>query len=296
MVKSLTSGGFDDTSTQSYKAAQRLANDFGKKGDNVLLLVTARHGNVDSAATAAAALNVERKLSSSPHMQGVFSYWTAGKPATLRSTNGTQALILGTLTGNDDQVAARIKTLAPSFNIENSAVKVQVGGLAEINDQFSTQVEKDLRLAELIALPITLLILLFVFRSVVAAMLPLVIGVFSIFGTLLVLFILTKFTSVSIYALNLTTMLGLGLAVDYSLFMVSRFREQLAQGDGVDAAVKRTVQTAGRTVTFSAFYGCGIAGNADGFSASLSAVVRLCWDCRVADCGDRLADSFCRLY
>jgi RND superfamily putative drug exporter len=87
----------------------------------------------------------------------------------------------------------------------------------------------------------------------VAALLPLLVGVFSIFGSLLVMFILTKFTSVSIYALNLTTMMGLGLAIDYSLFIVSRFREQLAKGDKVELAVKRTVISAGRTVLFSAF-------------------------------------------
>lgn len=253
VVKSLTSGGFDDPAAPSVKAANRLSNDFGQKSSNVLLLVTAKTGTVDDPAVAASALKIEQNLRSMPYMQGVLSYWTAAKSPALRSSNGKQALIVGTLTGSEDQIAERIKNVTPQFTIDTSVLKVGVGGIAEINRQFSVQVEKDLKFAEIIALPITLIILLLVFRSVVAAMLPLLIGIFSIFGTLLVLFILTKFTSVSIYALNLTTMLGLGLAVDYSLFMVSRFREQLAHGDKVAAAVTRTVKSAGRTVLFSAF-------------------------------------------
>ncbi len=113
-------------------------------------------------------------------------------------------------------------------------------------------IEADLVRAETIALPITLILLVFVFGSLVAAALPLAIGALAVVGTFVVLRVLTGFTDVSIFALNLTTALGLGLAIDYSLFVVSRYREELAGGHEPGLAVIRTVRTAGRTVAFSA--------------------------------------------
>ena len=113
-------------------------------------------------------------------------------------------------------------------------------------------IEHDLVRAELIALPITILLLLFIFRGVIAAALPLVIGTLSVVGTFLVLRVLASMTEVSIFALNLTTAMGLGLAIDYSLFVVSRYREELAAGFEPGPAIVRTVRTAGRTVAFSA--------------------------------------------
>ena len=112
--------------------------------------------------------------------------------------------------------------------------------------------ESDLQRAEMIALPVTLLLLVVVFGSVVAALLPLAVGILAIIGTFAVLQVMTTFTDVSIFSLNLTTALGLGLAIDYSLFVVSRFREELGHGHDPRTAVVRTVRTAGRTVIFSA--------------------------------------------
>ena len=112
--------------------------------------------------------------------------------------------------------------------------------------------EEDLPRAEMIALPITLILLVVIFGSVVAATLPLAVGVLSIIGTFLVLQVMSGVTDVSIYALNLTTALGLGLAIDYSLFVVSRFREELRAGHEPRRPSCRTVRTAGRTVAFSA--------------------------------------------
>ena len=117
--------------------------------------------------------------------------------------------------------------------------------------EVSHTVERDLLRAEMIAVPITLVLLLFIFRGVVAAALPLAIGALSVVGGLLVLLVVNSFTQVSVFALNLTTAMGLGLAIDYSLFMVSRFREEL-RDHAPDEAVRRTVATAGRTVLFSA--------------------------------------------
>src|SRR5205807_1322145 len=106
--------------------------------------------------------------------------------------------------------------------------------------------------AETIAIPITLVLLVLVFGSAVAASLPLAIGAMSVVGTFFVLRIVASLTQVSIFSLNLTTGLGLGLAIDYSLFMVSRYREELGKGHSPDRAVIRSMQTAGRMVAFSA--------------------------------------------
>jgi RND superfamily putative drug exporter len=127
-----------------------------------------------------------------------------------------------------------------------------VGGRAEVFHQVGDQVEKDLQKAESIAVPITLVLLVLVFGSVVAAGLPLAVGGLAIVGTFLVLRVLASLTQVSIFSLNLTTAMGLGLAIDYSLFIVSRYREEMRAGLEPHDAVVRSVQTAGRTVGFSA--------------------------------------------
>jgi RND superfamily putative drug exporter len=129
---------------------------------------------------------------------------------------------------------------------------VQVGGFGEVFREVGHTIEHDLVRAEMIALPITLILLLLVFGSAIAALLPLAIGALSVVGTFLVLLVLNKFTEVSVFSLNLTTALGLGLAIDYSLFIVSRYREELRSGHEPHDAVVRTVRTAGRTVAFSA--------------------------------------------
>ena len=128
---------------------------------------------------------------------------------------------------------------------------MSAGGLTVANDQISKQISHDLSLAESVAIPLTLVALVFVFGSFVAALLPLAVGGVAIIGTLAVLRWLTLFVPVSVYALNLTTALGLGLAIDYSLFIVSRYREELANGKNVPDAVQVAVRSAGRTVLFS---------------------------------------------
>ena len=128
---------------------------------------------------------------------------------------------------------------------------VRVGGNAVAQQQVNEKVESDLQRAELIAFPILFLLSLLFFRSLVAAALPLLIGALAIVSTLLLLTVASQLTSVSIFALNLVTGLGLGLAIDYSLFVVSRYREELARSGPGWSALRRTMATAGRTVLFS---------------------------------------------
>ena len=250
----LTSGGFEDPSSESERADEALAERFDTGVPNLLLLVTAPGGDVDDPAVAAAGQALTEELAAEEGVADVVSYWSEGNASPLRNDDGSRALVVARVEGNDDQVEDRVTELAPRYErtAADGGVDVEVGGFAEVFHEVGDTIEEDLVRAEMIALPITLVLLILVFGSVVAASLPLVVGVMSIVGTFFVLRGLAALTDVSIYALNLTTALGLGLAIDYSLFVVSRYREELRAGHAPRVAATRTVRTAGRTVAFSA--------------------------------------------
>jgi putative drug exporter of the RND superfamily len=247
----LGSGGFDDPASESSRAVDTIKRDFGKQQPDLVFLVTAKSGTVDDSAVGAAAQVLTSDLAAEKQVAQAVSYWTAGNPPPLRSKDGRQALVLVSVRGNEDEVQDAAKDLSPKYGHDSGPISVRVGGFAEVFRQVNQQVEEDLLRAELIAFPITLLLMILVFGSLVAAGLPLVVGALAIVGTFLVLLIVSSLTEVSIFALNLTTGLGLGLAIDYSLFIVSRFREELHNGRAPHDAVVRTVQTAGKTVAFS---------------------------------------------
>ncbi len=245
----LTSGGFDDPDSEASVAARTLEDRFGIEDPNIVLLVSANGGSVDDQQVAAQGAALTQELAAEPDLEQVYSYWTTGIPS-LKSATGEQALVIGVIEGSDDHVKERIEALSPKYT-RDGELEVGVGGFAEIYREMQENIESDLVKAETIALPITLLLLLLVFGSVVAASLPLAVGGIAIIGAFFLLSVIADLTDVSIFALNLTTMLGLGLAIDYSLFVVSRFREELHNGHEVHDATRRTVETAGRTVAFS---------------------------------------------
>lgn len=252
VIERLSAGGFSDPESESARAARILDETFHAGSPNLLLLVTARQGTVDDPVVAERGAGLTRKLAAEPGIEQAFSYWTLGGPPSLRSGDGRQALVLARIGGSEDEVEERAAELSPKYSSEDGVVTVGVGGIAEVFRQVSTQVEADLRRAESITFPIVLILLVLVFGSVVAAGLPLGVGMVAVFGTLLVLRALTAVTDVSVFALNVTTAMGLGLGIDYSLFIVSRFREEMRAGRDTAGAVVRTVETAGRTVLFSA--------------------------------------------
>ena len=249
----LSTGGFLDPGSESSRAETYLDDTFGAASPNVVLLVTAEDGDVDSPAAAAAGARLTEELVALDGVDQASSYWSLGSLAPLRSTDGSAALVLGVLGGDPDQVEATVEAideeLAGPFG--DGAVTVAVGGQAEVFRQVGLTIEGDLARAESIAVPITLALLIVVFGGLVAALLPVGIGAVAVLGAFLVLWLVTSATDVSVFSINLVTALGLGLAIDYSLFVVSRFREELAAGRTVEAAVTRTVETAGRTVAFS---------------------------------------------
>jgi RND superfamily putative drug exporter len=251
VVANLRSGGFEDPAASSTRAAAALRDTFHTGEPNLVMLVSADKGTVDQAAVATGGLELTRRLAAEQGVREVQSYWTTKAPP-LRSEDGRQALVLARIAGDDDATQKRAERLAATFEGDRGSMRVEVGGQARVFGQVSDQVERDLTRAEGIAVPITLLLLVVVFSSAVAGALPLAVGGFAIVGTLLVLRVLASLTDVSVYALNLTTALGLGLAIDYSMFIVSRYREELRAGQEPADALVTTMRTAGRTVLFSA--------------------------------------------
>jgi RND superfamily putative drug exporter len=248
----LKDGGFDDPSSESVQAREVLTDEFGGGDPDVVLVVQSGAADVDSPEVVAAATDVSERLAAIDGVERVISYWSLGSAPPLRSVDGSSALILAQAVGDEEEVALTIEEITETVTGSQGAVDVLLGGREAVFADIGGTIEGDLLRAELIAVPLTLLLLLFVFRSLVAAVLPLMVGVLAVFGTFLSLFVIGSVTDVSIYAINLTTALGLGLAIDYSLFIVSRFREELANGLDVGAAVVRTVETAGKTVLISA--------------------------------------------
>jgi RND superfamily putative drug exporter len=246
----LSSGGFEDANAESTKAEHAL-EPFGGES-NMLLLVRAKHGSVDSPDVVRAGTELTTKLAGDTRVSFAASYWSLGKPQPLRSKTGDSALVLARIKGDQDEVNKTAKDLLPRYEIDDAAISVRPGGLAAVYKDVNEVIEADTKKADSVAIPITLILLILVFGSVVAALLPLAVGILAIVGTFLILRVVSGFTEVSIYSLSLTTAMGLGLAIDYSLFIVSRYREELRAGLTPHDAVRRSVVTAGRTVTFSA--------------------------------------------
>lgn len=252
VADSLSNGGFEDPGAESVAAAAVLESGFGVSDPAVVLVVTAPGGSVDDPAVVAAGLAITEQLSAEAGVLATSSYWSLGGAEPLRSIDGDRALVFAMIGGDDGEVLDISGRLAEEYRGGRDGLEIAVGGSGPLFAEVQETIETDLVRAEIIAFPITALLLVLIFGSVVAASLPLLIGGFAIVGTFLVLQVLTGLTEVSIFALNLTTALGLGLAIDYSLFVVSRYREELAAGYEPNDAIVRTVMTAGRTVLFSA--------------------------------------------
>ncbi|MFD5080512.1 MMPL family transporter [Streptomyces sp. NPDC058371] len=247
----LLGGGYDDPASQSTRAAEAIDEKFGGE-TNLVLLVRVSEGRIDAPVAQQSGRALVADLKEEKNLENVISYWDTAGPD-LRSKDGREAMVLAHVKGDDLERDENAKSVIDAYTGPyEGALTVQAGGAAAVTSEMGTQSGEDLVLAESIAVPLTLVLLLLIFGSLVAALLPLAIGTIAIAGTFAELFVLGSVTDVSVFAINLTTALGLGLGIDYALLMVSRFREQLAAGASVDDAVRRTVSTAGRTVAFSA--------------------------------------------
>ncbi|MDT5131269.1 MAG: putative drug exporter of the superfamily [Mycobacterium sp.] len=253
VAKSLSAGGFQDPNAQSSKAAKLLTDKFSQ-GDMQLLIVVSAPDGFASGPARAVGTEIVDHLQRSPHVASVTSAWTAPPPAAaeLVSNDGRSGLIVAGITGGDKYAQNYADALSKEVAHDHDGVTVRSGGVAMVNAQITEQSQRDLLLMESIAVPLSFLVLVWVFGGLLAAALPIVVGALAILGSLAVLRIITVFTDVSIFALNLSTALGLALAIDYTLLIINRFRDELADGAGREDALVRTMATAGRTVLFSA--------------------------------------------
>jgi len=237
--------GAEDPATESVKAKDQLEA-AGYRSPAVLVVV--EDAPVGKPASRARVTSLERQVAARPDVKSVTGYYDSRSPAFV-SDDGDSTYFVVTLVPTGDKA---MQDAAGEIDDELAGKPgVVVGGPAVAQEQVNNQVEEDLKKAELIAFPLLFLLTLLFFRSLVAALLPLLIGGLAIVGTFLILRVASEFGSISVFALNLTTALGLGLAIDYSLFIVSRYREEIARSGPGLPAMRRVLATSGRTVFFS---------------------------------------------
>jgi RND superfamily putative drug exporter len=246
----LTTGGWYDPSSESQQVAQRLATDFGQGGSSVVVLFEAP-GRADAASPAfqAQVSNALVGLRADSRVTSIVGF-DQTHSAQFVSTSGDATWVLVNLGLSEDQAIGAVDGIRSEIATP-PGMNVQMTGNAPLAAAESAQSERDLSRAESISLPIALLILLLVFGTLVAAGLPLLVAGLTIPTTLAAVWVLAQHLTMTIFVTSVVSMLGLALAIDYSLFMVSRFREELACGATVEEAIERTVATSGKAVTFS---------------------------------------------
>ena len=246
------SGGYSDPNSDSAKVWEYLDETFNVKDPAIVLVVDGKDKSVDDPEVVASAQKIESQVRSESSAENVISYWSAGGAPSLKSKDGTSAFIFVYLKSTDfteiDKLGGKYQKKYDG-TFEN--VEVYASGGAVFANAINGRIQNDLKISEAISIPLTFLLLLFVFGAMAASAMPLLVGVTAILGTFLVMYLLTLVTDVSIFALNLTTGLGLGLGIDYALLMVNRFREELAKGLDNESAIVNTLRSAGKTVFYS---------------------------------------------
>jgi uncharacterized membrane protein YdfJ with MMPL/SSD domain len=243
-----SAGGFNAPNSQSQMENNLATKYFGRDAGDVVVLYSSSAKTVKSASFRGAVTNTLSKLPRADVLSST-TYWSS-RSSQFVSANGHATFAVLEMRGStDDDRQNSFDAIKSHLNAPG--LTTSIGGLVPTDEALSTQTTKDIGRAESLSLPILLILMLLIFGSLAAAGLPLAIGIVGILGSFTALRILTLFTSVSIFSANVTTIMGLGLAIDYGLFMVSRFREELHRQGSVEDAVARTVATAGRTVMFS---------------------------------------------
>src|SRR5262245_49984526 len=243
-----SSGGFTAPGSQSQQESDLAARMFGRDGADVVVLYSSPRLTVHDPAFRAA---VNRTLAALPRdkVPSRLTYWSTGS-AQFVGSGGHATYVVLRLAGGTD--SARLDTYDTiRGDLAARGLTSRVGGPVPTYAAINKEVTSDIGRAEGISMPVLLILMLVIFGSLAAASLPLAIGGIGILGSFAALRLLTFVTAVSIYSINITTILGLGLAIDYGLFLVSRFREELHRQPSVEDAVARTVATAGRTVAVS---------------------------------------------
>lgn len=241
---------FESPGSESDRAQAELVERFGTGSPDMIFLVSPKVGTVDDPAVIKAGQELTALVAASDGVAEAASYWSRGNPATMRSGDGKHALITVRIPGDADHVRSTVlPALVPK--ITHELLEVRAGGGEEVFRQTVPLARADFLRAEMIIFPVVFVLLWLYQRRVLAALVPVVAGLFAMVVGLALLRGVLTFADLSTFALNLTLAMGLGLGIDYCLIMVSRFREETAKGHDRAEAVARTVQHAGRTVIFS---------------------------------------------
>jgi len=250
-ISKLDSGGYSDPKSQSAQVSKYLNAHFHTKDPGVVLVIDSQT-NVNDPAVMASATKLEKQIAGEPGISQTLSYWSTGGSPALKSADSKAAFLFIYTTKTDFASISDIgKNIQAKYDGKFEGLTVYASGAGVITHSINSKISKDLALAEAISIPLTFILLVFVFGALVASAMPLVVGISAILGAFFIIFLLALFTSVSIYALNLITGLGLGLGIDYALLIVNRFREELHEGKSVEESVAITVSTAGKTVFYS---------------------------------------------
>ena len=250
----LKGGGYDNPNSDSARVLEILESEFGVDPVELIVLVDLP-GQADSMTPSGPEFfplvqDLTDEIADIEGVKSAVNYYMLGSPAQLKSEDGRLIYLLVDLDNSVNQ-APIVKQIVDQYTGDYRGADVHVSGFGAVTKAINEQIESDIIRAEIVAVPIVIILLLFVFGSLVAAGLPLFVGGLAIVGSFFVIWVASQFTDVSIFSLNLITGLGLGLGIDYSLLVVNRFREERAAGNDVQTAVINTVASAGKTVVFS---------------------------------------------
>ncbi len=250
---SLGQGGFDDPKSESAKELAQEQKTFGNKNVDVIALYTSKTLTADDPAFRA---EVEATLAQVPAgaTTSVDTPWETNDPAMISSDKSAVQVYISLAGATQNEQADSNDLVLPA--LESDELETDIAGPWAVYTGVNETVSEDLARAELITLPIVLILSLLIFGSLVAALMPVLVGAVSVLGALALVRVLTNFGEVSVFSINVISLLGMGLAIDYALFIVSRFREELADLPTEDPTAARkamavTMQTAGRTILFS---------------------------------------------
>ncbi len=246
----LRTGGFDDDNAESARVQQLLQSELSAGRADLIVLVSGKGEDaVDDVETYASVLAIVALLEHDRDVVAVQGYGSTGRPDFVTADH-RRSVELVTLRGAErEQVQAALR-LMPQLRAIDPALSLQFGGFVPANLALNRTVAHDLRRAELIAFPLTAALLAWIFGNLLAALIPVLLGAFSIVGAFAVLHAVSAFTDVSVFSSNMVTVLGLGLSVDYALFLVSRIREE-EPVHGLDDAIAIAMRTTGRSIAYS---------------------------------------------
>ena len=249
----LDSGGYSNPDSDSYQVYNYLNKNLKVADPNIVVVVDSGDLPITDPTVAAKAQVLETKMAKAPGVTSVVSYWNTGGEKTLAATDGKAAYIL--VYGGGEAFTPESQDMGAyfqkNFDGKRDGLTIYSGGVGVVGNAINKKIADDLKIAEAISIPLTFILLVFVFGAMAASAMPLIVGVSAILGAFFLLYLISLVTSVSVYALNLTTGLGLGLGIDYALLLVNRFREELHRGKSVEDSIVDTMASAGKTVFYS---------------------------------------------